>query len=199
MKRFLIIVAVAIAGAGLLVMTGCSTAQIKASVEQRVAHDIAVQVAPAAVPDLLKTRDEALAQNPPDTYLADCMGDSAAFLQALAAQQTPSLFGGGAVDANGCKATEYFDTASKSCKLGVALGAYQLYLAAHAPPAPLLAVPDPLIAACAVPAARVQKDINAFLVQFGIDLAGLKGAAAIGSAQTLTAVKAAQAAAAAAH
>lgn len=170
---------------------GCTLGQVKANVEAQVAHDIAIQIAPAAVPDLLKVRDEANAQTPPDTFLANCMGDVASFIQVLAANNPPSLLGGGTVDKNGCKPAEYFDATAKECKIGAALAGYQAYLAAHAPPSPLIAVPDQLIADCAPPAARVQKDVNAFLLQFSVDLAGLKGAAAMGSAQTLQAVRAA--------
>jgi hypothetical protein len=172
-------VIVLLTGAALAFLGGCSTAQLKANVGEIVKHDVAVQLAPVAIPDLQKAGQQAAAAN--DTEGVDCTKAAVRALTEAAAAQPPSVLG---KDANGCLAFEFYN--GTSCQPGAAVAIEQLRLNANAAaPAPEPLLPDYLVKGCAVVAYQAKLDIAQFLAQLGLNAATFKVGGAAGAAAVI--------------
>jgi len=158
-------------------LAGCSAAQVKADVEARVAHDFAVAVTPVASADLEAAAAQAASHG--DAEAATCYHEVESYLGVLSS--TPS---GGLADTLG------------SIK-GIATAIEAQRLAALTPAATIPPVPKSLITGCAVVVFDLKISMLEFMRQLGFDVANLKLGGAIGSAKTLSLVKAAEAAQAA--
>jgi hypothetical protein len=158
----------------LLALCACTPQQIKADVEAKVVHDAAVAITPVAAPDLQAAAATATAHG--DTDGATCATEVLAYLNILSAAQQNSP-----IDAlSGIK--------------GIATAIEAQRIAASAPAATIPPVPKTLITGCAVVVFQLRVSMAQFMAQLGFDAANLKLGGAIGSAQTLSLVKAAEAA-----
>jgi hypothetical protein len=158
-------------------LAGCSVAQVKADVEAKVVHDFAVAVTPVASADLEAAAAQAASHG--DTEAATCYHEVEAYLGVLST--TPS--GGLADTLGGIK--------------GIATAIEAQRLAALAPAASIPPVPASLIRGCSVLVFDLKISMLEFMRQLGFDAANLRLGGAIGSAKTLSLVKAAEAAQAA--
>jgi hypothetical protein len=172
MKRFLEFTIVIAIGLVLIGLTGCTPAQIKADVEAKVAHDFAVAVTPVAKLDLEKAAATATAHG--DAAGATCATEVLNYLNAVAASPAPADPFSGIV--------------------GIATAIEAQRIAASATPVALPPVPQSLVQGCAVVVFELKVSFAQFLAQLGFDVANLRVGGAIGSAKTLSLVKAAEAA-----
>jgi len=173
MKRISVFLAII----SIVFLSACTPQQIKADVEAKVAHDFAVAVTPVAAPDLQAAAAEATAHG--DTDGATCATEVLHYLNTLSASQPNSALD----QLSGIK--------------GIATAIEAQRLAASAPAATIPPVPKSLVTGCAVVVFDLKVSLAQFLSQLGFDAANLKLGGPIGSAQTLSLVKAAQAAQAA--
>jgi len=170
MNRF----AVLLAAVAPLCLTACTPQQIKADVEAKLVHDTAVAVTPVAVPDLQAAAAAATAHG--DTDGATCATEVLSYLNTLSSTQTNSALD----QLSGIK--------------GIATAIEAQRIAASMPAATIPPVPKSLITGCAVVVYELKVSLAQFLQQLGFDVANLRLGGAIGSAQTLSLVKAAEAA-----
>jgi hypothetical protein len=175
MKRYIIVKMIALTA--LVFLAGCSTQQIKADVEAKLAHDFAVAVTPVASADLEAAAAQAASHG--DTEAATCYHEVESYLGVLST--TPS--GGLADSLAGIK--------------GIATAIEAQRLAALAPIASIPPLPKSLITGCAVVVFDLKISMLEFMRQLGFDAANLRLGGAIGSAKTLSLVRAAEAAQAA--
>jgi hypothetical protein len=167
-----------------MVLTGCSVGQVKADIEQKVAHDIAVQISPVAIPDLQNQIAEANAATPPDTDGAECGQVTIQLLQDLANTKQPPG------DAHTCSlAVEFYNPAAGKCQFGVATSIEAQRLAATAPPPAPLKLPAYWLKGCAVvmndmkiSAAQFLGKLGIALIPIGGELGVMKDAAALSKA-----------------
>jgi hypothetical protein len=192
MNRFVIfLIALVFTACVAASMTGCSVAQVKAKVEADIVHTVAAAAAPVAKPDLQKAAQESAAAG--DTEGAACATAISTELDALLSS------GSGGFCLNPLDA---WNPATQKCDravIGIATAIAQQRIAARAPPPAPMRIPDTLIKACAVVVFDMKVTFAEFFAQFGVDVAKLYGGAAFGSAQTLSLIKAAQAAQASGH
>lgn len=174
-----------LAAVSMIALAGCSAQQVKADIETKVAHDVAVAISPAALPDLQKAHDVAVANG--DAEGATCSQEVANFLKYLDTLQVPSLTG--PVDAHGCSNIEYWN--GNSCAPGAAAAFEQLRVGVTAAPVATPVVPPTLIKGCAVVVFDAKLQLADFLAKLGIDVAGFKSAGTLGAAKALRAVQAA--------
>jgi hypothetical protein len=157
-----------------VILPGCTPQQIKADVEAKVVHDAAVAVTPVAAPDLQAAAAAAAAHG--DTDGATCANEVLAYLTTLSTTQSAS----GLDQLSGIK--------------GIATAIEAQRIAATAPAATIPPVPRSLITGCAVVVFDLKVSLAQFLTQLGFDAGKIIGGGKIGSAQTLSLVKAAEAA-----
>ena len=162
--------------AAMALLSGCTPAQIKADVEAKVAHDFAVAVTPVAVPDLQAAAASATAHG--DTDGATCANEVLNYLKIVSTSQTNNPL------------------AELGQIKGIATAIEAQRLAASTPAVAVPPVPKSLITGCAVVVFDLKVSMLQFLNQLGFAAANLKLGGAIGSAQTLSLVKAAETAAA---
>lgn len=175
MNRFAALLAIVFA----IALTACTPQQIKTDIEAKLVHDTAVAVTPVATADLQAAAAAATAHG--DTDGATCATEVLNYLTTLSSTQTSSP-----LDAlSGIK--------------GIATAIEAQRLAASAPAASVPPVPRSLIQGCAVVVFDLKVSMAQFLGQLGFDVANLRLGGAIGSAKTLSLVKAAEAAQAAQH
>ena len=174
--KFRLLAIAAVMALAFVALPGCTPAQIKGNLEAQAAHDIAVAVTPVAKPDLEKAAAQASAHG--DTAGATCATEVLNFLNTVAATPAPTDQLGGII--------------------GIATAIEAQRIAASTTPAALPPLPQSLVTGCAVVVFQLKVSFAQFLAQLGFDVANLRLGGAIGSAQTLSLVKAAEAAQAAA-
>jgi hypothetical protein len=154
----------------LALLCACSTAQIKATVENKAAQDIAVQISPVAIPDLQNQKAQALAATPPDTYGAKCADVSIQLLGELTAAQKASASGGKCPSP-----TDFYNPALKAdgtpigCQFGVATSIEAMRLAAQTPATPFR-LPPYWVEGCSVVYTDLRISALQFLNKIGLDV-----------------------------
>lgn len=152
-----------------IAVTGCTPGQIKADVEQKVAHDLAVKIGPTAIPDLQNQIDKASAANPPDVKGAQC---AQATIQLITDLQNASSGAQGSK----CSSFEFLDPSTGACKVGLFTSLEAQRLAASTP-VETFKLPAYWIEGCAVVVHDAKLSFAEFLAQFGIALAPIAGEA----------------------